>query len=92
MTLATIVLSSCCPCFTDQKSERHAVYHDLLMVTRRLLGLQTLILVYNDAVPALLSGTEGCLEGCVLIAGTGDPSSCRCTVCCCMPVWLLATT
>ena len=32
---------------------------------------QTLILVYNDAVPALVSGTEGELEGCVLIAGTG---------------------
>ena len=45
------------------------------MVTRRLLGLQTLMLVYNDAVPALLSGTEGRLEGCVLIAGTGKSSS-----------------
>ncbi len=88
MTPATIVLSSCCPCFTDQKSERHAVYHYMLIITRRLLGLQTLILVYNDAVPALLSGTEGRLEGCVLIAGTGDSSNC----CCCMPVWLLATT
>lgn len=32
----------------------------------------TLILVYNDAVPALVSGTEGELEGCVLIAGTGS--------------------
>lgn len=32
----------------------------------------TLISVYNDAVPALLSGTEGRLEGCVLIAGTGS--------------------
>ncbi|KAL3148996.1 hypothetical protein ABBQ32_001850 [Trebouxia sp. C0010 RCD-2024] len=31
-----------------------------------------LLLVYNDAVPALVSGTEGQLEGCVLIAGTGS--------------------
>ena len=62
------------------------------MVTMRLLGMQTLVLVYNDAVPALLSGTEGRLEGCVLIAGTGESSNCCCTVCCCMRVWLLATT
>ena len=52
MTSATIVLLSSCP------YERHALYQDQLMITRRLLGLQTLILVYNDAVPALLSGTE----------------------------------
>ena len=69
MTSATSELSSSCPC------ERHALHQDQLMVTRRLLGLQTLMLVYNDAVPALLSGTEGRLEGCVLIAGTGKSSS-----------------
>lgn len=61
------------------------------MITGCLLGLQTLILVYNDSVPALLSGTEGRLEGCVLIAGTGDSSCCYCTVGCCMPVRQLAT-
>ena len=32
---------------------------------------QAVVLVYNDAVTALVSGTEGHLEGCVLIAGTG---------------------
>ena len=35
-------------------------------------GAQALLLVYNDAVTALVSGTEGRLEGCVLIAGTGQ--------------------
>ena len=36
-----------------------------------MAGVQALLLVYNDAVTALVSGTEGQLEGCVLIAGTG---------------------
>lgn len=33
--------------------------------------IQALLLVYNDAVTALVSGTDGQLDGCVLIAGTG---------------------
>lgn len=33
--------------------------------------VQALLLVYNDAVTALVSGTDGQLDGCVLIAGTG---------------------
>ena len=39
-------------------------------------GLQTMVMVHNDAVPALVSGTEGQLEGCVLIAGTGEVMYC----------------
>lgn len=44
-----------------------------------VLKMQALLLVYNDAVPALVSGTDGQLEGCVLIAGTGllPPPSCH---------------
>lgn len=33
--------------------------------------VQAVLLVYNDAVTALVSGTDGQLDGCVLIAGTG---------------------
>ena len=45
--------------------------------------VQALLLVYNDAVPALVSGTEGQLEGCVLIAGTGAPPPPSFTICLC---------
>lgn len=38
--------------------------------------MQTLLLVYNDAVTALVSGTDGQLDGCVLIAGTGPVFFC----------------
>lgn len=44
--------------------------------------MQALLLVYNDAVTALVSGTDGQLDGCVLIAGTG--------LFCCPPLLHLA--
>lgn len=50
-------------------------------------GMQTLLLVYNDAVTALVSGTDGHLDGCVLIAGTGLVLFCvpYCTSCSNLP-------